>query len=242
MTMLLVPYVRGLDDGVELRYGLRSYQTNLRLPPGDELRPLLLGDRPSWYAGEHLPTPRADEGPHKAGRILAKVLAGLWRATENMARHDEQVYYVSDDYFLLRPEPLPPLVRHVVDLSEAVRTAGVPATSEWGKQLRDTRDYLAELGATTWCYELHKPVPIDVSGAIPVLIDASHDPRCLGWRSVYGNLVDRCAAPMADDGRAVSGGRWPKGEVWVSTTDASWQRVGRNMAQRFPEPSRWERQ
>lgn len=83
---LVIPY-RLSGDGVELRYAIRSMQKHFTALSGV----LLIGDRPEWFTGEHIPC--ADIKGQKERSIQNKVLQCP----------DEIFLYSNDDFFALQP-------------------------------------------------------------------------------------------------------------------------------------------
>jgi hypothetical protein len=82
---LVIPYRLPADGGIELKYAIRSMVKHFKPLSGV----LLIGDKPEWYTGDHLPY--ADLKGEKERSMQLKVL----RAP------DEVFLYSNDDYFAL---------------------------------------------------------------------------------------------------------------------------------------------
>lgn len=83
---LVIPY-RLSGDGVELLYAIRSIYKYFAPLSGV----LLIGDKPEWYNGDHIPL--ADLKGEKEKSMMLKVLQA----------QDEDFLYSNDDYFALQP-------------------------------------------------------------------------------------------------------------------------------------------
>jgi hypothetical protein len=89
---VIIPYRRDLNNGRELRYAIRSMYKYFTPISGV----LLIGDRPRWYKGDHLPVKHIS---HKESDIINKILQCP----------DEHFLFCMDDNFALQPfdETLP---------------------------------------------------------------------------------------------------------------------------------------
>ena len=65
---LLIPYRRCPNNGLELRYAIRSMVRHFKPLSGV----VLIGDKPNWYCGEHIPA--TDTGA-KEWNIVNKILS-----------------------------------------------------------------------------------------------------------------------------------------------------------------------
>lgn len=81
---VVIPY-RLSCDGLELRYAIRSMVKHFKPMTGV----LLIGDRPEWYIGDHMPM--ADYKGEKERSMMAKLCAAP----------DTVCLYSNDDYFAL---------------------------------------------------------------------------------------------------------------------------------------------
>ena len=232
MTLLIYSYKTALGDGVELQYSLRSIQANLHMP---DLKVMLVGDEPpSWM--------RPDEfvvGNPTDDKVL-NMGYNLRAACERLVEwgpSDEEVWYLSDDYFLLdAATSIAPTHRgHLSDHLAKCRR-DLRAGHWYTKALSTTLEELQGERAMLLSYELHRPMPIQ-----PDLFLEATDrmPDTVFWRTWYGNVAE-VNAYFARDGRYV-GKSLPQGVPWVSSEDRVWAEwMGRKIADMFPAASRWE--
>lgn len=80
---VVIPYCLPADGGIELRYSIRSMVKHFKPLSGV----LLIGDRPTWYNGDHIPF--ADIPGEKERSMQLKVLQAP----------DDSFLYSNDDYF-----------------------------------------------------------------------------------------------------------------------------------------------
>lgn len=238
MILLMVPYIKGYDDGVELRYSLRSISQNAR---GLDIELTLIGDRPSWYTGDHIPSQADQQQPSRTRRVAAKVLEGCQRAGTT------EFIHLDDDYLLMRPvesiEEFSPVAHRDELLKDQVREWRTSGGS-WYKQLKETLQYLTDKGVdNAWSWELHKPIRVDPTQGSELIRDIWSRPDLLnvGWRTVYGSLATHPEEPKPDHDSIVMANRFPKGSVWASMTEAGWIRNGKRIASAFPRASKWEK-
>lgn len=255
---LLIPYRHGHDDGIELRHTLRGVDTYLHTDPYDELRPLVVGDRPSWYTGEHLPyEPDYDDKPRA---VAQKMIAGARLLAERGVR---QALHLDDDFFLLYPvESVVPV--HAGPVRERIAASEKSNGKDhwYPSAMRNVQRFLdakhpqaglwldasatspsAPLQRASW--EIHAPMPIVPERLATALAQAlSEWDEPLNWRDLYGNLVGYPGrrAYRARDGRYSPGVLFRPGIPWVSSDDEGWAKnLGKRVASWLPNPSRWER-
>lgn len=83
---IVIPYSLPADGGIELRYAIRSMVKHFK----DLSGVLLIGDKPEWYTGDHMPM--ADLKGEKEKSMQLKVLQAP----------DYIFLYSNDDYFALQ--------------------------------------------------------------------------------------------------------------------------------------------
>lgn len=81
--LLVIPYQNDRKNGLELRYALRSMVKHFTALSGI----VLVGDRPSWYCGEHIP--REDATPKRKE----------YNIYEKLMQVSGTVLYSNDDYY-----------------------------------------------------------------------------------------------------------------------------------------------
>lgn len=233
--MLLICPVRPGDVNEELRYALRSWETNLHLPGGLEL--LTVGYKPNWLKPDaHVMGNRYKSMPLA---VFDNVLLGAQTAINT---GDEEVLYMNDDFFCLDPVGAVLPVRRNCTLAEQM--AHFPANSGlwWPKSLRLTASWLDGLGFPhPDSYEVHRPLLARPDGMLEALSrwEGGMDDTVPQWRTAYGVLNKVEAYPVQD---AKLGMRQPGvGTPWISTSDQSWRKYALPIKKRFQKPSRWER-
>lgn len=233
MTLLICP-VRPGDSNEELRYAMRSWETNLVLP---NLTLLTVGHKPAWVQpdyhveGNHYPSV-----PHA---VFDNVRLGS-RAAANM-NYDEAVF-MNDDFFCLDPVGVILPVRRNCSLAQHLAQFPPNAGLWWPRSLRRTAEWLTEQGfPDAPSYEVHRPLVVSPRGMVKALNqwgETAREDTVPQWRTVYGVTQRVDAHPVED---AKLGGRLTGvGTPWISTSDQTWRRYAASMRARFPEPSRWE--
>lgn len=233
--MLLICPVRPGDSNEELRYALRSWETNLILPGGLEL--MTVGYKPTWLEPDtHVDGNRYDS---VALAVFDNVRIGA-EAAVNM--EILEVLYMNDDFFCLDPVGAILPVRRNCSLDEHIAQFPSNAGLWWPRSLRLTASWLSSEGFPhPDSYEVHRPLPADSlcmadtldrwQGGMTDLVPQ--------WRTVYGTLNKVEAYPVRDV--KLGGANTGVGSPWVSTSDQSWRRYAPGIKGRFQKPSRWER-
>lgn len=240
MTLLICP-VRPGDNNEELRYAIRSWETNLILP---DLTLVTVGHKPSWLEPDHhLGGNRFTSMPHA---VFDNVLIGArWAAEEHFGDRDEPVVYMNDDFFCLDPVGALLPVRRNCTLAEQIAQFPPNAALWWPTSLRLTASWLSGQGFPhPWSYEVHRPLlatPHRMVESLEKWLDspeAAESDAVPQWRTLYGVLNEVEAYPVKDSklGSTNTG----VGTPWVSTSDQTWRKYARGIAGRFQKPSRWE--
>jgi hypothetical protein len=233
--MLLICPVRPGDANEELRYALRSWETNLHLPGGLAL--LTVGYKPNWLEpDQHIEGNKYKSMPLA---VFDNVLRGAGAAADG---GHEEVLYMNDDFFCLDPVGAVLPVRRNCTLAEQM--AHFPANTGlwWPKSLRLTASWLDGLGFPhPDSYEVHRPLLARPDGMLEALLrwEGGMKDTVPQWRTAYGVLNKVEAYPVQD---AKLGARQPGvGTPWISTSDQSWRKYALPIRKRFQKPSRWER-
>jgi len=233
--MLLICPVRPGDVNEELRYALRSWETNLHLPGGLEL--MTVGYEPSWLLPDvHLP------GNHYKSMPLAvfdNVMLGAECAVDMGAG---EAVYMNDDFFCLDPVGSILPVKRNCTLAEQIAHFPPNVGLWWPKSLRLTASWLDGLGFPhPDSYEAHRPLVCKPDGMLEALSrwDGGMSDTVPQWRTAYGVLNKIEAYPIHD--AKLSTKQPGIGTPWISTSDQSWRRYSSAIKKRFQKPSRWER-
>lgn len=232
MTLLICP-VRPGDQNEELRYALRSWETNLILPGGLTL--MTVGHKPSWLAPDwHVPGNRYKSMPLA---VFDNVLLGAEAAQQEY----DECLYMNDDFFCLDPVGAVLPVRRDITLAQHCAIFPENAGTWWPRSLALTLSWLRDQGFPhPDSYEVHRPLLASPSGMYQALSkwDGGMTDTVPQWRTVYGVLNEVEAHPVVDGklGLKTHG----IGTPWVSTSDQTWRRYAADMIRRFQKPSRWE--
>lgn len=225
--------VRPGDRNEELRYSLRSL-VNL---PHD--RVIIIGYRPAWVSTDVAWLPVNQDGPKHEN---------TWRLWQAMtAVPSESFILMNDDFFITRPHPAPPRY-HAGGLDEWVYRLGSIGTV---RRMRHTIAALSEVCSGPYLsYEVHAPMALardlltramEVGNRYREVSAPGAGPLCK--RTLYGNLAGIGGSYLPDpkvrDTTTVPG----RNAGIVSTSDESfgYGRVGQWIADRFPDPSPYER-
>lgn len=214
----------------DLRYALRSYVAHL---PHE--RVWLVGHKPSWFRGDHIPT---RQGPSKYANTTAAVRA----ACEHPGLSDPFLLS-NDDIFAMsaQPDPLPAYHRGLITGVEAYYAKRPKGRYYHG--MVATRRLLESMGyGRPLSYELHVPIVVHKAAMLEAL-EAGRKLPVLHKRSMYGNLAGLGGTRLRDP-KVLSNAEnaYNPDAEWLSTTAASFGRgaVGRHIRARFPRPCHYE--
>lgn len=232
--MLLICPVRPGDSNEELRYALRSWETNLILPGGLDL--MTVGYKPAWLEPDtHVDGNRYDS---VALAVFDNVRLGAEAAVSGGIL---DVLYMNDDFFCLDPVGAVLPVRRNCTLDEHIAQFPVNAGLWWPRSLRLTASWLSSEGFPhPDSYEVHRPLPASPSAMLEALNRWQGGMADLvpQWRTAYGTVNEVEAYPVQDV--KLGGANTGVGSPWISTSDQSWRRYATSIKKRFQKPSRWE--
>lgn len=241
--MLLICPVRPGDKNEELRYAMRSWETNLIVDQkgdgrgGVGLELLIVGDKPDWCEPDYFVA--GNDQTSMPVNVWMNVLKGSVYARD---LGYEQAVYMNDDFFCMDPVGAILPVKRNCTLAEHIAQFPVSASNWWTNSLRLTASFVAEAGFPhPDSFEVHRPLAAAPSGMIEALSrwDRGYKDGLPQWRTVYGVLNEVTAYPVID---AKLGGRSQGiGTPWLSTSDNIWRVYASTMRQRFQKPSRWEK-
>lgn len=232
--MLLICPVRPGDSNEELRYAMRSWETNLHL--GSDLQLMTVGYLPSWVESDfHIEGNRYASMPHA---VFDNVRLGAAYASD---RGYDECLFMNDDFFCMDPVGAVLPVKRNMTLAEHIAKFPPGASTWWPKSLRLTASWLAEVGFPhPDSFEVHRPLPAAPSAMFEALSrwDLASGDTVPQWRTVYGTLNEVEAFPVID--AKLSNRTVGLGTPWISTTDQVWRRYAPQIMGRFQKPSRWE--
>ncbi len=242
--MLLICPVRPGDENEELRYAIRSWETNLHpVQQWDEdLTLMVVGHQPPWLRADlYVPGNRFKSMPLA---VFDNVRLGA-EAAIDYGLDGNSVVYMNDDFFCLDPVGAILPVRRNATLAEHIATTPAGHGHWWGTSLRLTASWLEGEGFPhPDSYEVHRPLLASASGMIEALGRWDWDESLRTgivpqWRTAYGVLNKVDAHPVYD--AKLSQRQTGVGTPWISTSDQSWRRYAPAVKKRFQKPSRWER-
>lgn len=234
MTILVIPYA--LDDGEQLKYTLRSIDTNLHL--GD-LQIVVTGDRPEVLNDTITYLP----GNFEETKIL-RITGNVLRAASELAG-EKRVLFVDDDYLLMEPATEVLNGYRMETLEEQVQGMIRGMGREWYlTQAMQATLHACRSMSVPLSWDIHRPLWFNPDSAQPLLESIMKMKVTPTWRSMYGNFArteaDGPAFPMRDG--IFQGAYRPIGLSWLSSDEESWAGpFGRRVKQMFTTPSRWER-
>jgi hypothetical protein len=151
---MIIPYILGPDDGMELKYAIRSIEKNFQ---HDNFRIIVVGDKPGWLKKEaHLPFERVTKQKY---RTFTDQLLKLYTA---LTETDISAGFIwtYDDVYFTRPVKL-------TDLKQLKAVAGFDkypnhlensgAGPNWMGTLQYTMAQVLENGGSNYNYETHLP-------------------------------------------------------------------------------------
>ena len=224
-------YITRGGDNEELRYSLRSIAKNA--PEG---RVWLVGGKPDWFAGGHIPV-RDTGGKFK--NIAACLLAAA--SSEEIS---EDFVLMNDDFFILENiANFLPLYGGTLASKIAAYTDLLGPTAYSGLLGRAMKHMQSKGVSDPLDYDIHVPLPINKTKFLEVV------PRdTLAPRSVYGNLANIGGSEIVDV-KTYNNARYRSksytydkdNSPFISTNDDSFAILYDNvLKEMFPEPSQYE--
>lgn len=170
--------------GEELRYSIRSV-----LKHHPRARVIVVGDRPDWYAGEHIHCPRI-------GKTEFHAFRDCYNKLQTAARELPQYIWMMDDIYWLRPFAIteasqPKFVREVTP----ERLRGWTPKNAWQRTRARAYEWLIENGHPLRDFAAHLPQPIVAESFQAMERDlrlATGQYR--NWECVYFNAYHRADA------------------------------------------------
>lgn len=233
MTRDYVYPLRAGGNYAEMRYSLR---TLVNMPDVGNL--WVVGSRPIWLKN-------ATHIPSRPGKSKWDNIVDALR--EVCARDDlsQEFVYMNDDFMVLKPvTELRPMHRGSTYLVPGYARMG----GGWNRGHRDTLRLLHDLGwrGDPLYYELHVPMVFDKTKLASILdaaLDHPHTPRCLQYRSLYGNWYD-IGGDYAEDCKPGASLSAKFTGTYLSTSDTMFSARRSNVVdylkEHFPEPSKYE--
>lgn len=238
-SQVMIPVREGRTNE-PLRYAARAWATH-----HPELEVVIIGGRPDWWAGRHLPT--VQESGH-AAQWAVNFPRALRAAVESATG---PFWWSADDIFPLAALPDPPVTwcrRQDLDAYVAAWQRRRPPgyTGLFVAGMAGQRDILRAQGVTTQHNaDIHLPhllEPWAVATLLDLLATEYPEHPAGHFRAIYGGLwpgrIERVADPKVTFHGTpdTSGG-------WVSTCGPSWRsRAGKLIRSHYPKPSPYEKE
>ena len=227
-------YICRDGDNEELRYSIRSVEKHM--PPG---RIWVVGGKPDWYKGNHIPVSQEDS---KYDNAIENI-----RAACESRKISSDFVLMNDDFFAIKPvEKVLTYVSGFMVEKVALYSALSPR-SLYTKKLLKTSWRLSKLGfELPRDYELHVPMIMNKSKLLAII---NGYPDCL-WRSMYGNVykvggiyITDVKYYVKDAMRVKSHDYGSSSYPFVSSEDDSFAILKRDLLRdMFPTPSSCESQ
>lgn len=205
---LLIPYTDCGRDGYELRYAIRSM-----VKYGNITGCLVIGHKPTWYTGEHIPW--LDKPGRKEWSIVSKVCLCPY----------EEVIYSHDDIFAMQPFINP--VYHSGPLKDTVKEGGYP------ERIRNTMTLYPD----GLHYDCHTPMYIITRLYREAHSKCEWEKREYLSKSVYGNMMGG-GLYLPDHKMRTIIDKVPEGRPFFSTMGFIARKM--NLPALYPEASPYE--
>lgn len=222
-------YICRKGDNEELRYSIRSATQNL-----EHTNVWVIGGKPSWYIGPHIPVLQNQQKYINAKNNLKHLIKST--------QISDNFILMNDDFFILKPVKLG--YYYSGTLQERIeRNKKLSPNANYLDKLKTTKEMLESQGIENPLdYSLHIPMKMDKLG----LAESLDYPLI---RSGYGNL-QKVGGRKHRDVKVYSGEMYQglnyelsQNSKFLSTEDNSFLDVKKNVLDPlFPEPTKYERQ
>jgi hypothetical protein len=183
-------YVPGPDNGMELRYSIRSVIQNF----GGDAKVTVIGDRPDWYRGHHIPLGRHSNRSRRDRDAFLDTQRKIVHASTHPEIEDEFVW-IMDDVYLLQPVTIDDLKTPRYDPWYRVKSV-----KEWHRLIATTFSALKQNGKTQLQYGTHLPHHVEKQRLIELFRIYDYPKNLYLWEILYGNHYRSGARPY--------GGNW----------------------------------
>ena len=212
----------------ELRYSLRSAMQNLK---HDNV--WVVGGKPNWYTGPHIPVPQSSRKYENAKNNLKHII--------NSTEISNDFVLMNDDFFILKPVELGYYYSGTLQ-QRIERNEKLSPNAAYLEKLKTTKAMLESKGIEN---------PLDYSLHIPMKMDKEGLQKSLDYpliRSGYGNLKNVGGEKRRDvkiyNGKLYQGMNYEltDSSEFLSTEDRSFPDIKKSILNPlFPEPIEYER-
>jgi hypothetical protein len=175
-------YICKPGDNEELRYSIRSVLYSF-----PDAKIWVVGGKPNWYSGNHIPV---DQNHHKYANAINNL-----KAICDSGEISEEFVLMNDDFFIIKKIDKIDQFYNGLLSTKIDRYIQITGSSMYIKKLMLTRTRLMEYGITNPLdYELHIPMVMEKEKLKHIVLKY---PSCL-WRSMYGNIYAVGGSQMED--------------------------------------------
>jgi hypothetical protein len=223
----------------ELRYALRSIQTNFKMP-----QTLAIGPGKPAFLNYNFIFPIGHNGGKDANQDTDMTM----RWALNCDAVSDPFVWWDDDIFLMKPlDSVPLMYRSLQSKFVAMLQGDLSRTATYSRALRTQSFMIRQFGKdmTYYCYDAHVPMVVHKPLMREVLSWVRSSPGGLMKRTLYGNL---CAIMTGEVGLEIVDPKVPverkvnTDALWLSTNDYSFSNceIGNHIRDVFGERSIWE--
>ena len=190
---IIIPYIPGPDDGLELKFAIRSIEKNFQ---HDNFRILVTGDKPSWLKKEnHIPFDRI---PQQKYRNFTDQLLKLYSL---LTQKDisEHLIWTYDDVYFTREVKLSDLrqLKAVASFTRYPRhLENAGAGPNWMSTLQYTMKEVTKKGGSNYNYETHLPRFFNRNRVLKLFDNFNLLARPMMISSLYYNLYHKDDEPL----------------------------------------------
>lgn len=220
-------YICRRGENEELRYSIRSVMSSF-----PDATIWVIGEPPRWYSGNKI-TVIQDQSKYKNAY-------NNLRAIIKSSSIPEKFVLMNDDFFILnKVDTIENFIGGTL-WNKVIFHIDYIGNTSYTKMLKSTYDYLVSLGyEDPLDYELHVPINCKKSILKRSIKDG------LLWRSIYGNLAN-LGGKQIKDVKVYDNIANPKSAnidditMFLSTDDASFNKLFSWLTRKFPKPSIYE--
>jgi hypothetical protein len=190
---IIIPYILGPDNGLELRFALRSIRKNFQ---HKNYRIIVVGAKPDWLTGvEHLPFDRV---AHHKNRNFTDQLLKLYSALTTLNVSADFVWTYDDIYFTS-----PVTLEEIAQLKAVAGFDRYPrhldssgAGPNWKSTMALTMQTVLNEGGSNYNYETHLPRWFSKKKVLELIDQYNLLGQPMMISSLYYNLLFRDQQPL----------------------------------------------
>lgn len=229
-------YICRNGENEELRYSIRSAVANL---PHDKI--WVVGGKPDWYTGNHIPVPQDKDKYTNARENMKKIAEPYGKISSNFI-------LMNDDFFIMKPvEDLQ--YYYTGTLADRIKLLQRKhRRSHYINMLMHTLRELQKMGISE---------PLDYTLHVPFIMNKVNLRKIvknkMSWRLAYGNIFNVGGIQAFPDENGITDVKYyvrqnklsgpnknTLSETFMSTEDRSFEYMLPRLQELFPEPSKFE--